>query len=308
MQNFKVIQKFNPPYEGAPETTKVLGYFNPYEYPLSLHLPELNRTLMLQPKKFIQMDAKVKYDDGRQISIRINVTDPLFENYVGPGKLAKKESKEENVITWLVRPEINPIPTNQVEFGGTNKFKTDASGRVIPATAPATAPAKVPQFGKMNASAVGGYRSVSEAVKAGVMRNVKPTSTDEELSTSSARKMPSKKLTRHPAAPAAPAPEPAAEVKPLATPDLGELNPIGDLDEAPVEEIAPGEVPGLPPMPELGEVKLPTAATAAAPAQPVEAKAAKLPKAVAKAKKLTPVAPMVPPKLPLPPLPPTPAT
>ena len=269
---FKVLQQFRAPHEGAPTSTKVLGYFNPHEYPLSLHLPELNRTLLIQAKKYITMEVLVEFPDKKQGKQRINVNDPLLENYVGPGKLAKTESKEEVPITWVTRPEFAPTPTNAVEYAGTNNFKTDARGNVIGANNIRTIQTGV----AASHSSVTGYRSVEAAVKARAIRPAPKMVEDktdirETIGTNPAARQrpptapaPAQGSRRQTPVIAAPAPNAPASSE-SAEAILSELTPASGVNDAPIEditppapgatapgapieEIEPGDVPTLPPV------------------------------------------------------------
>jgi hypothetical protein len=121
-----------PPYSGAPTMTKVTGYYNPFDYPFQLHLPELNRQFILAAREFVTISYEEKDPKtGKAVRKKTKVNDPIFENFVGPNKLAKEEGEEDVPIIWLVRPVLQPIPTHMFEFAGTNRFKTDENGRVL---------------------------------------------------------------------------------------------------------------------------------------------------------------------------------
>lgn len=73
-------------------TTNVIGYFNPNEYPLQLSLAEHNVVLQLPAKAYV-IDRQ-----GRLVN------DPTLDRFVGKGKLARASNPKEQHEIILLRP------------------------------------------------------------------------------------------------------------------------------------------------------------------------------------------------------------
>jgi hypothetical protein len=205
------------PYPNAPTHTKITGYYNPLDMPFQLHVPELNRNILLGPREFVQLsrDEEDPNDPKKTVRKRTKVNDPIFESYVGPNKLAREVGDEEVEIIWLTRPKVEPIPTHLFEFAGKQKFQIDPnSGRVLNpervVLEQQSGLTKVPA----SASSITGY-SMDQAIKMGV---IKPA----------AGKMPEKNEvqvdnrppahTQHAPVPQAPKPRQPGETRPVPPP------------------------------------------------------------------------------------------
>lgn len=200
-----------PPYPGAPTTTHVTGYFNSFDYPFMLHVPELNRQIQLAPREFLCLTVAGKDAKGNPKNTRIKINDPLFENYVGPNKLSKEETAELVPIVWLERPVLQPIPTHAYEFSATAKFTTDADGRVIIPESAAQGQAKQMSSVPASASSIAGY-TIEQAYKLGIIKPAERGIIHEENETSTVMKTAPQK----PAQPQ-PLPKAAAPIQPNST-------------------------------------------------------------------------------------------
>jgi hypothetical protein len=261
--------KYPLPYEGAPTTTKVLGYVNSNAFPVLVHAPELNRSVTLQPKKYLEMTIE-EVVGGKTVKTQVKINDPIFENYVGQAKLTRVEGKELVPITWLVRPALQPIPTSAFEFAGSQKFKTDRDGKVVDPGGQLREQAAAHVNPAGNSSAVTGYANVSDAVKARVMKPAGKVLEDHEVVGKKAQPhvrpmRPSEFLAgqkpKHnqiprpqPTALAAPSAEQEAETGAAEEGDTDALTPvsmIGADDDVPVAPLPVGtKAPG-------GDLKLP---------------------------------------------------
>lgn len=160
-----------PPYPGAPTTTKVLGYFNSFSYPMQLHVPEINRQFMLAPREYLTLvhterDPKT----GKDVKQHIKINDPIFGAYVGANKLSVEEGEEDVPIIWLARPVLQPIPTHMFEFAGNERFKTDVDGRVLNPERVLQQQQQQTTAVPASASAITGY-SMEQAKQMGIIAN-----------------------------------------------------------------------------------------------------------------------------------------
>jgi hypothetical protein len=168
--NIKNIVYPKPPYDGAPRTTNVIGYYNQFDYPMHLQMPELNRNIMLSAREFITTTLEAQDDSGKPARIKTKVNDPIFENYVGKNKLARETGTPEIPIVWLNRPVLSPIPQHMFEFAGSNKFATDPqSGRVLLPEQVYESQLKQQTGSPASASSISGY-TMEQATQAGVIR------------------------------------------------------------------------------------------------------------------------------------------
>lgn len=161
---------------GAPAFTKVVGFFNQQDFPMSIHCPELNRTILLGPREYLCRVVEGVDSKGRPTSHKEKINDPIFEKYVGPNKLGKEVGDVEVPITWLPRPVLQATPTSMFEFAGSANFKTDDSGNVI---RPGFIGEQQQTSAPASASSVGGY-SMEQARQLGVIRPVEKGMIREE--------------------------------------------------------------------------------------------------------------------------------
>lgn len=160
-----------PPFPGAPTTTKVLGYFNSFSYPMQLHSPELNRQFMLGPREFLTIQYMEKDPKtGKDVKKHAKINDPIFSSYCGPNKLSMEEGEDDVPIIWLARPVLQPIPTNMFEFAGNERFKTDLDGRVINPERVLQQQQQQTTAVPASASAITGY-SMEQAKQMGIIAN-----------------------------------------------------------------------------------------------------------------------------------------
>ena len=117
------------------ETTNVIGYFNPNDYPMQIVVAEHNTTLHLNPKKWVT---------GRDgVSI---INDPILDNYVGKGRLARASDKTKTVPVIRLRGVNATTPDGQTPniyqhpvYSATG-FVRDANGQMSAVMATPTAP------------------------------------------------------------------------------------------------------------------------------------------------------------------------
>lgn len=116
------------------ETTNVVGYFNPNDYPMQIVVAEHNLTLHLNPKQWIV---------GRSGAI---VNDPILDKYVGKGRLSRASDKAKTVPLVRLEPLNKATPTGQVPanyqhpvFAATG-FVRDANNQMQPVAMTPTAP------------------------------------------------------------------------------------------------------------------------------------------------------------------------
>jgi hypothetical protein len=166
--------KVQPPYPGAPTHTRVLGYFNPFDYPFQVHVPELNRQFHLGPREFLTLSVDAKDPkNGKPSRQKIKINDPIFESYVGPNKLSREEAPDDMPdveILWLQRPILQPIPTHMFEFAGATKFATDEGGRVMSPEGVIRNQQQQMTPVPSSASAITGY-TVEQARQMGIVKN-----------------------------------------------------------------------------------------------------------------------------------------
>jgi len=116
------------------ETTNVVGYFNPNDYPMQIVVAEHNLTLHLDPKRWVI---------GRDGGV---VNDPILDNYVGKGRLARASDKTKTVpvvrlqaINRQAPPGSAPANYHHPVYSAQG-FVRDANNQMQPVAMQATAP------------------------------------------------------------------------------------------------------------------------------------------------------------------------
>jgi hypothetical protein len=143
-----------------PNTTNVIGYFNPNDHPLQLSLAEFNMVLQLQPKAYI-VDRT-----GRLVN------DPHLDRFVGKGRLARASDQKQQVEIILLRPvnDTAAAPNaHQHSVSQATRFDTK-DGRVI-AVAPVNTAPQPPTPPPVSYNPVRGL-TIEEAKR---LRYIKPT-------------------------------------------------------------------------------------------------------------------------------------
>ena len=80
--------------------TKVIGYFNPNDYPLNVQISAINGSIRLDPDQWIVNKVGV-------------VNDPMLDRYVKKGSLSRALGKADVEINYLVAPSSTPRPAVQ---------------------------------------------------------------------------------------------------------------------------------------------------------------------------------------------------
>jgi hypothetical protein len=117
------------------ETTNVVGYFNPNNYPMQIVVAEHNVTLHLKSKEWV-------FDRDHR-----RVNDPILDKYVGKGRLSRASDQAQKVpvvrLKAVNRPQTvpNEAPANYQHpvFAATG-FVRDANGQTAAVRPAPTAP------------------------------------------------------------------------------------------------------------------------------------------------------------------------
>lgn len=134
-----------PQPASEPQTTRVIGYRNPNDFPVQINLSSLGMTLTLPPKAYV-VDRK---------GVKIN--DPALEKLVRPGGLTRDEGKAAIPIIFVQRPGQVEENRSQFSFAGTRNPKIDGHGKILEMPEKATS-----GTGSVMKNPVSGY-SIEEA-------------------------------------------------------------------------------------------------------------------------------------------------
>jgi hypothetical protein len=115
------------------QMTKVVGYFNPNDYPMQLIVSEHNLTLNLPPKSYV-------VDRDQRL-----VNDPLLDHYVGKGRLSRATGQKEVQVILLAPLNRQPQPgqtANAYQHAVSEAvgFQKDAYGQTQPIIAKESVP------------------------------------------------------------------------------------------------------------------------------------------------------------------------
>lgn len=87
---------------------KVVGYYNPQSYPISISLSNPDIKLSLAPGKYVARRVETEVD-GEAKSVTVKVNDPRLANFVRAGGLAVAISKTPVPVVLLVDAPLAPV-------------------------------------------------------------------------------------------------------------------------------------------------------------------------------------------------------
>jgi hypothetical protein len=148
-----------PESEGAPQSTKIIGFFNANRWPINIQSSELGVTIFLRNhgEYLVSRDGK-------------KVNDPRLEKYCGVYGLAKEEGKADLPINW-----IRPPATQAASLFGFEAGKVVRSSDGNTTAAPSAPPAHQPH---QQITPVGAM-SMAQARKLGLVESSKPLPEDD---------------------------------------------------------------------------------------------------------------------------------
>lgn len=152
----------SPVVAAPPSTTKVVGYFNPNAWPISINISQLGISVMLnQSGDYVMMNTPKGL---------VKVNDPILEEYVRPNGLAREMA--DSPVPVIAFPRVMPRygdPTTSVS--STDKFIKGPDGRMTATIKPmAQMSSELPPPG--NSPVIGMTRAEAEA--AGLIKPTAP--------------------------------------------------------------------------------------------------------------------------------------
>lgn len=142
------------------KTTKVVGYYNGYDYPVQLVVSAINVTLYLKKGEYI-LDRNNK-----------KVNDPIFETFANNKQLSRELSSTPVPINAVPIPDVRRAATQSVQIA--RGFKLDSNGLRKPDMAPVQAPAPTSTEDKPSMHAM----SMEEARARGLAKRVREVPED----------------------------------------------------------------------------------------------------------------------------------
>jgi hypothetical protein len=113
------------------KTTRVIGYFNPHDWPVYIEVSELGLRITLEPNVYIK-DLQGNF-----------YNDPIFEQYVSDKGLSRTTGHKDVPIRYAPRPVRSERPAHAVTQAAT--FVRDRQGTTLPVyNTPPTPPPEIP--------------------------------------------------------------------------------------------------------------------------------------------------------------------